>query len=405
LFSIIGRRSGLGHFRKVRRRREESAIQLEADLHPEFETTAQGFRIATSVGGVLTGRGADIIIIDDPLKPEEALSQAQRQAANEWYDHTLYSRLNDKLSGAIVLIMHRLHEDDLAGHVMAQEDWDVVRLPAIAEEDEQHRVETVFGCQVFGRKAGEALHPEREPPQMLEQLRRTLGEYNFAGQYQQAPSPQGGGMVKAAWFRSYAANERPDKFDQVVQSWDTANKASELSDFSVCTSWGIKGKDLYLLHVLRRRMEYPELKPAVREQCAAFEASVVLIEDKASGTRLIQELIHEGLHAVTRYQPQADKIMRMHAQTAMIENGFVHLPKEAGWLAEYLHELTVFPKGRHDDQVDATAQMLDWFKRGGQEPQDWMWQLYKEAQARGTQPTRREPLSVMAKRLGILRPL
>ena len=156
---------------------------------------------------------------------------------------------------------------------------------------------------------------------------------------------------------------------------------------------------------MRRRMEYPELKRAVREQCEGFEASVVLIEDKASGTRLIQELIHEGLHAVTRYQPQADKIMRMHAQTAMIENGFVHLPKEAGWLAEYLHELTVFPKGRHDDQVDATAQMLDWFKRGGQEPQDWMWQLYKEAQARGTQPTRREPLSVMAKRLGILRPL
>jgi predicted phage terminase large subunit-like protein len=139
-------------------------------------------------------------------------------------------------------------------------------------------------------------------------------------------------MVKAAWFRNYAPNERPDKFDRVVQSWDTANKASELSDFSVCTSWGIKGKDLYMLHVLRKRMEYPELKRAVREQCQAFEPSVVLIEDKASGTQLIQELIEEGLHAVTRYQPQTDKVMRMHAQTAMIENGFVHLPKEAGWL-------------------------------------------------------------------------
>jgi hypothetical protein len=150
-----------------------------------------------------------MIIIDDPLKPEEALSQAQRQAANEWYDHTLYSRLNDKLSGAIVLVMHRLHEDDLAGHVMAQEDWDVVRLPAIAEEDEWHRVETVFGSQCFGRKAGKALHPEREPREMLAQLRRTLGEYNFAGQYQQAPTPLGGGMVKAAWFKNYAAKRAP----------------------------------------------------------------------------------------------------------------------------------------------------------------------------------------------------
>jgi predicted phage terminase large subunit-like protein len=249
------------------------------------------------------------------------------------------------------------------------------------------------------------LHPEREPAEMLGQLRRTLGEYNFAGQYQQAPSPQGGGMVKAAWFKNYAANDQPEKFDQIVQSWDTANKASELSDFSVCTTWGIRGKNLYLLHVLRKRMEYPELRRAVREQCEAFEANVVLIEDKASGTQLIQELIQEGMHAVTRYQPQSDKIMRMHAQTAMIENGFVYLPKEAAWLAEYLHELTVFPKGKHVDQVDSTAQMLDWFKRGGQEPQDWIWQMYKEAQARGSEPTRPEPLSVMAKRLGILRPL
>jgi predicted phage terminase large subunit-like protein len=149
-----------------------------------------------------------------------------------------------------------------------------------------------------------------------------------------------------------------------VQSWDTANKATELSDFSVCTTWGIAGKELYLLHVLRRRMEYPELKRAVREQCQAFGANVVLIEDKASGTQLIQELVQDGLHAVTRYQPQSDKIMRMHAQTATIENGFVHLPKEAGWLAEYVHEMTAFPRGRHDDQVDSTAQMLDWFKRG-----------------------------------------
>jgi len=281
----------------------------------------------------------------------------------------------------------------------------VLRFPAIAEDDETHLIETALETRWVNRASGEALHPEREPLDMLEQIRRTIGEYNFAGQYQQAPAPQGGGMIKAAWFRTYAPNERPAEFDRVVQSWDTANKASELSDFSVCTSWGIRGKDLYLLHALRRRMEYPELKRAVREQAQAFAASVVLIEDKASGTRLIQELVAEGLHAVTRYQWQSDKVMRMHAQTAMIENGFVHLPKEAPLLADYLHELTAFPKGKHDDQVDSTAQMLDWFKRGGQEPQDWMWQEYKQAQARGAQPARPEPLSVMAKRLGLLRPL
>src|SRR6201993_2159685 len=145
---------------------------------PEFETTAQGCRIATSVGGVLTGRGADIIIIDDPLKPEEALSQAQRRSANEWFDHTLYSRLNDKQTGAIILIMHRLHEDDLVGHVLAQEDWEVLSFPAIAEADESYVIDTIWGPRCFMRRCGEALHPEREPLETLEHIRRTLGEYN-----------------------------------------------------------------------------------------------------------------------------------------------------------------------------------------------------------------------------------
>ena len=140
--------------------------------------------------GVLTGRGADIIIIDDPLKPEEALSQAQRQAANDWYDHTLYSRLNDKLSGAIVLIMHRLHEGDLVGHVLAQEAWEIVRFPGIAEDDETQIVDTVLGPQHFTRRRGEALHPEREPLAVLEHIRRTIGEYNFAGQPHPSRSPR-----------------------------------------------------------------------------------------------------------------------------------------------------------------------------------------------------------------------
>src|SRR5438270_592991 len=112
---------------------------------PEFDTTAQGCRLATSVGGVLTGRGADFIIIDDPLKPEEALSDSQRKAVNDWYDHTLFSRLNDKRTGCIILIMQRLHEDDLVGHVMSQGGWTVLRFPAIADEDEFHEFQTAFG--------------------------------------------------------------------------------------------------------------------------------------------------------------------------------------------------------------------------------------------------------------------
>jgi predicted phage terminase large subunit-like protein len=118
-----------------------------------------------------------------------------------------------------------------------------------------------------------------------------------------------------------------------------------------------------LLHVLRKRMDYPSLKRAVREQWQAYPAAVVLIEDKASGTQLIQELTEEGLHSVTRYKPDGDKLMRLHAQSGVIENGFVYLPGEAHWLAEYLHEITTFPNGKYDDQVDSTSQALAWTKQ------------------------------------------
>ena len=196
----------------------------------EFVTTQNGFRLATSVGGVLTGRGGDIIIIDDPLKPDEARSETQRKAANDWYDHTLYSRLNDKRTGCIIIIMQRLHEDDLVGHVLEHEQWEHVRLPAIAEEEESHVIRSFFGTRTVHRQVGTALHPEREPLPVLKHIRRTIGEYNFAGQYQQQPAPSGGGLVKAEWFKFYTPGEQPSKFEILFQSWDTANKCTELSD-------------------------------------------------------------------------------------------------------------------------------------------------------------------------------
>src|SRR5205823_5560940 len=240
--------------------------------------------------------------------------------------------------------------------------WEDRSVMARADAVEMHEIETIWVPRCFPRRQGCALHLGREPLEILDRIRRTIGEYNFAGQYQQSPAPLGGGLVKAVWFKRYREDELPKRFDRIVQSWDTANKATELSDFSVCTTWGVKGKELFLLGVYRRRLEYPALKRAVREQQSLFGANLVLIEDKASGTQLIQELIADGCHAVTRYQPTMDKTMRLHAQTAMIENGFVHIPETALWLAEYLHELTTFPKAKPDDQADSTAQFLDWFK-------------------------------------------
>jgi predicted phage terminase large subunit-like protein len=328
----------------------------------DFATSQQGVRLSTSVGGSVTGRGADFIIIDDPLKPDDALSETQRNAVNNWYDSTLVSRLNEQRTGCIILIMQRLHEDDLVGHVLAKGGWTVLKFPAIAEEDETNVVQTPYGTKTFSRHAGEALHPQRESSEVLATTRKNLGEYNFAGQYQQAPSPLGGGMVKIAWFKEYTAADRPHTFETVFQSWDTANKATELNDYSVCTTWGLKDKKLYLLNVLRRRMEFPELKRVIRDHAAEFRAGNILIEDQQSGTQLIQDLIHDGVHEVTGYMPKAEKTMRLYSTTSTIENGFVFLPETAAWLAEYLHELTTFPNGKYDDQADSTSQALDWIK-------------------------------------------
>ena len=344
----------------------------------ELATTRGGFRLATSVGGVLTGRGADVILIDDPLKPIDALSESRRTAANDWFDSTLYSRLNDKAKGAIIIVMQRLHEDDLAGHVLKQEGWELVSFPAVAEDDELHVVETRLGRKEFRRGAGDPLDPERESLAILDRIRATIGEANFASQYQQRPTPAGGGMVKTAWFRRYGPNDIPSPqdlvrgFDRIIQSWDTANKPSELADYSVCTTWGLKGPHFYLLHVLRKKLSYPELKRAVIDQDARFSPQAILIEDRASGTQLIQELIAAGCSRATRFSPEGDKVMRLHAQTATIENGFVWLPEAAPWLADYLAEFSAFPRGRHDDQVDSTAQALAWTKLPRTGPEAWI---------------------------------
>jgi predicted phage terminase large subunit-like protein len=235
--------------------------------------------------------------------------------------------------------------EDLVGHVLAQEDWEVVSFPAIAEEDEVYEIETPFGRRRFARRAGEALHPAREPISALETLRHTIGAYNFSGQYQQAPAPLGGGMIKEAWFRRYDLHDLPASFDQIIQSWDTANKVTELADYSVCTTWGVKTGRFYLLNVLRKKLSYPDLKRSVHEQQRSFKAHVILIEDKASGTQLIQDLIEEGLSMATGCKPEGDKVMRLHAQSATIENGFVYLPGEAHWLSDYFRLAALLSAG------------------------------------------------------------
>jgi predicted phage terminase large subunit-like protein len=342
------------------------AMRLSDQRHAvaEFTTTMNGSRIATSIGGVVTGLGADFIIIDDPLKPDEALSESRRRATNEWIGHTLYSRINDKRTGCIIIVTQRLGQADPVGHLQSHngEMWEVLSFPAIAEEPQTFSWKTLLGQFQKHRAIGDVLHPEREPLEQLEMLRRSLGEYNFACQYQQNPTPLDGGMVKEDWFKRYREYELPDKFELIIQSWDTASKPSELSDYSVCTTWGLKGELIYLLEVWRERVDYPNLKRAVQRQHDLYKPNAILIEDNASGTQLIQELRTAGLSVVEPCKPSQNKIMRLNQQTDLIESGRVYLREQAAWLANYLQEFKTFPKSRYADQVDSTSQALKWIK-------------------------------------------
>jgi predicted phage terminase large subunit-like protein len=328
----------------------------------DFTTTAGGTRMATSVGGVLTGRGADVIVIDDPLKPDQALSDVGRKAVNEWYENTLLSRLNNKRTGCIIIVMQRLHQDDLVGHVLPQDDWTVLSFPSIAEELECIPFSTPYGLRRFFRQPGEALHPERESVTEYEAMRRRIGLYNFSSQYQQRPIPISGNLVKREWLRFYG--DQPRQFARIVQSWDTAAKTSELNDYSVCTTWGVDRDNFYLIDVFRRRLNYPELKRAIISQANIFDANQIVIEDKSSGTQLIQDLNNDRVRKVIEYKPPpgADKVMRLHACSDRFENGRVLLPRSAPWLDEYILELIGFPGTKHDDQVDSTTQALDYLR-------------------------------------------
>ena len=327
----------------------------------DFLTTAQGFRMASSVGGGLTGRGADILILDDILKPDDALSETLRKAANDWYFNTLLSRLNSKEKGVIILVMQRLHEEDLVGVVTEVEPWEVLALPAIAEKDECIPFEGLLGSSSFVRKAGEALHPERDSVATYKTIRGTIGEYNFQSQYQQRPVPLEGGLIKREWLQFYGPDELPKSFDYVLQSWDTASKMGEMNDFSVGTTWGLSKGKFYLIDVFRRKVGFPELKRAVTDLYRQYRPSRLLIEDKASGTALIQELIAAGVHCIDCYQPSpgSDKFARFAAQSIHFEAERILLPAQAPWLDVYVHEITGFPGTKHDDQVDSTSQALD----------------------------------------------
>ncbi len=329
-----------------------SRLSRDSKAAHRFNTAAGGSYFALGLDGAATGRGAHLFLIDDPLKGRrDAESATIRERGKAWYRSVARTRLMP--GGAIVMVLTRWHEDDLAGYVIkehAHEGWRVLNLPAIAEQND-----------LLGRAEGDALWPEDYPLTELEALKRTIGAYEWASLYQGRPAPIEGGVFKRHWFDDrYETPPDRSTVRRIVQSWDTAQKEGDRNDPSVCTTWAETATKYYLLHVFRARMEWPALRAMAESLAAMWTPHVVLIEDKASGISLLQDLRANTRLPIVGVEPDGDKVIRAMAVSPLAESGRVVLPRVADWLPDYESEVFAFPNATHDDQVDASTQALRW---------------------------------------------
>ncbi len=363
-------------------------FQLTGDQNQKtrFENDKTGFRLAAGVGGLGTGEGGDVVVVDDPLKSADAHSQAARENVILWWDETMSTRGNDPTKSARVIIMQRLHEQDLTGHILdkMKADAEAVQYEHLclpAEYVPSHRV-TSIGWKDPRTESGELLWPERVPIQALNRLKKDLGSYGTAGQLQQQPAPAEGGIFKRHWWCFWVPKgmklpavtlqlvdgtyfehpqvELPDNFDQVLQSWDMSFKDTKQSDFVAGQVWGKVGADRFLLDQVLDRMDFVKTIAAVKRMTVKWpDATLKLVEDKANGPAVISELRSKitGLVAV---EPEGGKEARAFAVSPTIESKNVYLPHPliAPWVDELINRAASFPKTAHDDDIDAMTQAL-----------------------------------------------
>jgi predicted phage terminase large subunit-like protein len=290
------------------------------------------------------------IIIDDPVKNrEEANSVAYREKVWDWYTDDLYTRLEP--DAPMILIMTRWHADDLAGRILESsqaKEWTVISLPALAEDND-----------LLNREIGEALCPERYSRDDLLQIKDVMG-VNFQALYQQSPAPAEGNIIKINELVDY---EEFPSFNFIIQSWDTAFKDGEENDFSVGTCWGVTNHGYYLVDVIKGRFQFSDLKEEVKKFANRYSPDVVIIEDKASGQSLIQELRRNTRLPIAAIKVDRDKVTRVHSITPLIESGQVYIPKQAIWKNDLLYSLKMFPFGKYDDDVDSVSLALNYLSK------------------------------------------
>jgi predicted phage terminase large subunit-like protein len=337
-------------------------INPRKSTETEFEIVGGGYRIATSVGGTLTGRGAHVLIVDDPSKASDVTSETALGSANEWFRNTALSRLNSQRKSIVVVVQQRIHADDLSGTLL-ESGWPSLIMPAIAVEG----VDYLTGDgETYHRPEGELLQVGRDSLDALEETKRSIGSIIFTAQYQQNPTPPDGNMIKGAWLRRYNSGSDRHQFDVVVLCCDPAGKAGPTNDYTAIVAVGIAENSFHVLEVGRGHWTVLEMESHIRSWADRWNPSQVLIEDTSTGMGLIQ-LLRERTHLpVIGRRSKFSKEARLTHHQGHFEAGRIVLPVEAPWLADFEAELMAFPNGRHDDQVDALLLFLDWFFESGQ---------------------------------------
>ena len=306
----------------------------------------------------LPERGGNLVIIDDPLKLNDAHSEAARTRSIEWYRSTLVTRPDDKRAARIVVVMQRVHEEDLVGYLLEQGGFDILNLPAIAQSNSSHELGE---GQVYERLQGELLHPTHEPAEVLRELKKNTGSYAFSAQYQQSPIPPGGRIIKRKWLSRYGSLSREPR-DRILISWDIAITEADGGDYSAGIVLLCREETFYVLDVVRGKFPFDLLKRQIMALKQSYPGSTLLIEESPISHGLIQSLRESHINVVS-FRPDKDKKARVISQSDLFEGGSVLFPEKAPWLDDLIHELLAFP-GRHDDQVDALIQALAWQREG-----------------------------------------
>lgn len=332
-------------------------IRKGRDKSHVFGTHAGGGYRALSVKGAVTGFGGDIIIVDDLHKADEALTPNGREEAKTFFTNTLGSRFDDPAGARMLVIQQRLHEDDIVGYLLAKGSWEHLNLPAEAE-----RSDTIpLGRgQVWHRRKGDLLDPVRFPKFFLEERKLALGNRSYGAQYQNNPTVAEGGCFRSDHFGQYSEAPPREEFHRIVLAMDTASTDRSTSDYSVCMTWGYLPPHWYLLDVYRAKPEFPDLVARTVYLHRKWKADALTIEAASSGHALYQQVKRAGLPGmVISPPPRGSKLDRADAITAELSTGRYLLPEEAPWLDDLRHELLAFPDGRHDDQVDALVQFVE----------------------------------------------